>query len=105
EETFDKSIAEKKAIYTRYRLNDQIGWYNRKSQFNRWQSEKWFTISWLLMVSSIVLAVLTLIEVIPQYAYLAFFATIISTIQTWKQTKRFDELRATYAVAADELRS
>jgi SMODS and SLOG-associating 2TM effector domain 1/SMODS and SLOG-associating 2TM effector domain 3 len=105
EEYFNKTIPEKKAIYIKYRLDDQIRWYTRKAQFNGRQSEKWFTISWLLMVGSIILATLTLIKVIPQYAFLAFFATIISTIQTWKQTKRFDELKVTYAVAANELRS
>lgn len=105
EEAFNKNVPDKKEFYIRYRLNDQIGWYTRKAQFNRRQSERWFILSGLLMIFSILLAILTLIRIVPQYAFLAFFATIISTIQTWKQTKRFDELKITYAVAANELRS
>ena len=40
-----------------------------------------------------------------QFAILGFLSTITATIVTWRQTKRFDELKVTYAVAVKELHS
>jgi hypothetical protein len=98
----DTSIANKKAFYIKHRLDDQINWYNKKSQFNMNQAGFWFGFSLVLLLAGIIL---TLVIQLSQFSVLGFLSTITAAILTWRQTKRFDELRVTYAVAANELHS
>lgn len=98
----DLNIANKKSFYIQHRLNDQIDWYSKKSQLNRRQAHLWFLFSISILFSGIVL---TLFIPLTQFSALGFFTTATSTLLTWRQTKRFDELKITYAVAAKELHS
>lgn len=98
----EADIANKKAFYIQHRLDDQISWYTKKSGFNMKQSGFWFTLSLILLLSGIIL---TLVVQLNQFSVLGFLSTITAAILTWRQTKRFDELKVTYAVAAKELHS
>lgn len=98
----ETEIANKKAFYIKHRLDDQIKWYSKKSAFNHRQSKFWFGLSLILLVSGIIL---TLFIPINQFAILGLLSTITAGILTWRQTKRFDELKITYAVASKELHS
>lgn len=98
----EPSSAVKKEFYIKHRLDDQIKWYSKKSEFNMEQSSLWFTLSLILLLVGIIL---TLIIANNPFSILGFLSTITATILTWRQTKRFDELKVTYAVAAKELHS
>lgn len=98
----DCNIASKKVFYINYRLDDQINWYTNKSEFNMRQSSLWFALSLILLLAGIILTVFIQLN---QFAILGFLSTITAAILTWRQTKRFDELKVTYAVAAKELHS
>lgn len=98
----ETSIENKKAFYIKHRLDDQIIWYTKKSEFNMKQSGLWFTLSLILLLTGIIL---TLFVLLNQFSVLGFLSTITASILTWRQTKRFDELKITYAVAAKELHS
>lgn len=98
----EPNIANKKAFYIKHRLDDQIDWYTKKSQFNMKKSSFWFTSSLILLLAGIIL---TLIIRLNQFSVLGFLSIITASILTWRQTKRFDELKVTYAVAAKELHS
>lgn len=98
----EHSIAIKKEFYIKYRLDDQIEWYTNKSSFNMKQSSLWFALSLILLITGIIL---TLFITLNQFSILGFLSTITAGILTWRQTKRFDELKVTYAVAAKELHS
>lgn len=98
----ETSIKTKKDFYIRYRLDDQISWYNNKAKFNRKQSSFWFGLSLILLLAGIIL---TMLVKLNQFVILGFLSTITASILTWRQTKRFDELKVTYAVAAKELHS
>lgn len=98
----ETNIANKKAFYIKHRLDDQIIWYTKKSQFNMNQSSFWFTLSLILLLVGIIL---TLVIQLNQFSILGFLSTITAAILIWRQTKRFDELKVTYAVAAKELHS
>lgn len=96
----EDNILIKKQFYIKCRLDDQINWYNKKSQFNMRQSSLWFSLSLIFLLLGIIL---TLFIRMDQFVVLGFLSTTIATILTWRQTKRFDELKVTYAVAAKEL--
>ena len=51
-----------------------------------------------------ILTILTIMDIIPNFAYLGLFTTLSAAIFSWKQTKRFEELSSTYSVAIDELK-
>jgi len=96
------SIQHKKSFYIENRLDDQIRWYTRKSLYNRRNSTFWFVASLILLVMGILLSILVPLY---QFSVMGFISTIAAAILTWRQTKRFDELKITYAVAAKELNS
>lgn len=98
----ETSIPNKKAFYIKHRLDDQINWYTKKSEFNMKRSGFWFTFSLILLLAGIIL---TLFILLSQFSILGFLSTVTAAILTWRQTKRFDELKVTYAVAAKELHS
>jgi hypothetical protein len=98
----EQDILKKKEFYIQYRLTDQISWYNNKAKFNMKQSSFWFGLSLVLLLVGIIL---TMFVQLNQFAILGFLSTITAAILTWRQTKRFDELKVTYAVAAKELHS
>lgn len=100
---FDEpSIETKKEFYIKHRLDDQINWYTKKSEFNMKQSSLWFAFSLILLIVGIIV---TLFISLNQFSILGFLSTMTAAILTWRQTKRFDELKVTYAVAAKELHS
>jgi hypothetical protein len=98
----EQDILKKKEFYMQYRLAEQISWYNHKAKFNMNQSSFWFGVSLVLLLAGIIL---TMFVQLNQFAILGFLSTITAAILTWRQTKRFDELKVTYAVAAKELHS
>jgi len=98
----ETSIANKKAFYIKHRLDDQINWYTKKSEFNMERSDFWFIFSLIILLTGIIL---TLFILLSQFSILGFLSTVTAAILTWRQTKRFDELKVTYAVAAKELHS
>jgi hypothetical protein len=98
----DQSIDSKKQFYIKYRLDDQIEWYTKKAKFNMTKSNTWFILSIGLLLTGIVL---TLFITLFEFSVLGLLSTITTAILTWRQTKRFDELKVTYAVAAKELHS
>jgi hypothetical protein len=96
------NMQEKKSFYIEYRLDNQINWYTQKANINRKNSDNWFLMSLGLLIAGIVL---TLFIALYEFSILGFLSTVAATILTWRQTKRFDELKVTYAVAAKELES
>lgn len=98
----EQNIATKKEFYIKHRLEDQINWYNKKAELNMKHSSLWFTISLILLLAGIILTTFLRLN---QFTILGFLSMITATIVTWRQTKRFDELKVTYAVAAKELTS
>jgi hypothetical protein len=103
-ENYSKKIEEKKQYYIKFRISDQISWYSKKATQNANYSMRYFIYGLLSMGFGILLSVLVLVKAIPNIPYLALFTTISASLFSWKQTKRFDELKTTYSVAVDELR-
>jgi hypothetical protein len=101
---FDKSNSDKIEFYIKHRLNDQEKYYYKKTLFNSRKGETFFWLGMVSMGFGAVLTILTMIGVIPNFAYLGLFTTLAAAIFSWKQTKRFEELSSTYSVAIDELK-
>jgi hypothetical protein len=102
-ENFSKTPLEKKNLYLENRIDDQMKWYSKKTKINKDCGTKYFSLGLFSMIFGMVLTVLVLIKLIPNLSYLGFFTTVAASASSWKQTKRFDELKVTYSVTAEEL--
>ncbi len=102
-EKFDVSMNDKKEFYLKYRLRDQMNWYYKKTSYNKRNSTYCFIGALIAMGIGLILTILVMINWIPNMSYLSFFTTVAASIFSWKQTKRFDELKTTYSVSSDEL--
>lgn len=101
---FEKTNSEKIEFYIKHRLNDQEKYYYKKTLFNARKGETFFWLGILSMGLGAFLTILTMMDIIPNFAYLGLFTTLAAAIFSWKQTKRFEELSSTYSVAIDELK-
>ena len=100
---YNADINQKRDFYVKHRVDDQIGWYEKKSMYNTNKSNTFFVLGLLCMVMGMILTIFVIGKLIPNLSYLGLFTTIAASIFSWKQTKRFEELKTTYSVAADEL--
>jgi len=103
-ENFALTNSEKIKFYIKHRLNDQEKYYYKKTKYNTRKGEVFFWLGIMSMGIGAVLTILTIMDVIPNFAYLGLFTTLSAAIFSWKQTKRFEELSSTYSVAIDELK-
>lgn len=101
---FNKSDDDKIEFYIRERLNNQEGYYFKKTRSNSRKSGQYFWIGLGAMTIGAILTILTIADIIPDYSYLGLFTTLSAALFSWKQTKRFEELSSTYSVAIEELK-
>lgn len=100
---FNANIKEKKQFYIDNRIQEQINWYNQKAKSNKNNSSFYFILGLISLSIGIILTVLVLAKLIPNFSYLGLFTTLTASLFSWKQTRRFDELKTTYSVTANEL--
>lgn len=103
-ENFELKNSEKIEFYIKHRLNDQEKYYYKKTLYNTRRGELFFWFGITSMGIGAILTTLTLMDIIPNFAYLGLFTTLSAAIFSWKQTKRFEELSSTYSIAIDELK-
>ncbi|MCD5995732.1 DUF4231 domain-containing protein [Pseudomonas sp. CDFA 602] len=89
--------------YIEFRINDQLGWYSRKANFNA-QAAKYFFIA-LISVNAIAFgcALIKIANVEYQYFPTDVLIAVAASILAWMQAKRFTELSASYALTAHEI--
>jgi len=103
-ENFALPNSEKTEFYIKHRLTDQEKYYYKKTKYNTQKGEVFFWLGLTSMGIGALLTILTIMDIIPNFAYLGLFTTLSAAIFSWKQTKRFEELSTTYSVAFDELK-
>ena len=98
-----KSLPERMAYYLEHRVNDQRGWYTRKSRANRDAAKFWVGLS---AVSYVVAGSMALSRIAwPDWKYWPIEPLIVvaASIVGWMQIKKFNELAAAYSVTAHEI--
>lgn len=95
-------LDQRQAAYRQSRIDDQAGWYGRKSEWNRQRALAWhwamLAVEFAGAAGSVALAVHWL-PFSPQGVVAAVAGAIIS----WTQSKRYNDLYASYRVSAAEL--
>jgi len=99
----DRSYREKRMIYLRDRIDDQLEWYLRNSRDNKKHSKRykiWITVMYGVAI------LLQLIRIgNPSLIYLPidFFAATAIILIGWKQLRRFDEHASAFSLTAHEV--
>lgn len=98
-----KSLEERKEIYAKSRIADQLTWYAKKAAFNRKTSGTFFLALILTNIIGVICAVLRVRFVSAPFWPTDIFVAIAASLLSWMQAKRFSELSSSYALAAHEI--
>jgi SMODS and SLOG-associating 2TM effector domain 3/SMODS and SLOG-associating 2TM effector domain 1 len=99
-----RNLPERRQAYLERRVTDQQGWYERKQAWNRRRARFAQGISIFLEALSILLAVAQAIGLLTINLQTIATAILAGGI-AWSQAHRYQDLSATYDVAAKEARS
>lgn len=97
------SLSERKALYSRTRIGEQHQWYMEKARQNVRASKFWFyglvTVNAAAILFAFGRAMFPGVDHWPT----DFFVVASGCIMAWLQTKRFQELGASYTLTAHEI--
>jgi SMODS and SLOG-associating 2TM effector domain 1/SMODS and SLOG-associating 2TM effector domain 3 len=94
---------DKKDIYLNQRIKKQRDWYLSKTKINSTHKNKWFAVAVILQVLSL-LSIFYVVENSSVSSNLVgFFASASTSIVSWIQVKRYQELQQAYSTTALEL--
>jgi conflict system pore-forming effector with SLATT domain len=97
-------LAARQEAYRIGRIVDQEKWYNRKSQWNKTRGLQWHWVMMVVEALGAAGAVAVAFHWLP-FSPQGLAAAIVGGIISWTQTKRYQDLYASYRVTASELAS
>jgi hypothetical protein len=97
------NLPDRKSFYEKRRIEDQRGWYISKCQENDKKSSFWFSVLIAVNALAIVFALLRALFPSAQNWPTDIFVAASGSLMAWLQTKRFQELAASYTLAAHEI--
>lgn len=99
-------LAERKRIYRLRRVDDQQGWYTRKSKFNRgralWAHGVLIAVEFLAVIAAALPIVLAAFHLFPLNLQ-SLMTNIAGGGAAWMQAKRYEDLEVSYKVTSREL--
>ncbi len=97
------NLKNRMAYYYQERIHDQRCWYANKAKWNRNQEVKWFTITWLLELVAVSIAVVNIVladmVIQPVSAVLAAGGGVLS----WVNARSYKEPAESYGIISNEL--
>lgn len=95
-------IQKRMSVYRDERITNQALWYTKKAKFNKRRSTFWFWITVSLHVAAIILLLYNIKE--PQMKLpIEVIAVAASSVLTWLQAKKHNELSSSYSLTAHEI--
>lgn len=95
-------LLERFELYRKERILNQALWYTKKAKFNKNKSTLWFTITVVLHGLAIVLLLFNIKE--PSLKLpIEVIAVAASSVLTWLQSKKHNELSSSYSLTAHEI--
>lgn len=96
------SLKDRLNYYTSNRINEQRMWYLSKAKYNRQQEKNWF---YSIIIINFIIVLLLLLEIGFDWYFLPTSGMIVlsSTILTWTQIKKFQDLATSYSLTAHEI--
>lgn len=97
------TLADRIELYERERVQDQHDWYNRKARSNQRAASLWFVALIILNLGALGLAVGKVATPTTDYWPTDILVAAAASVMAWIQTKRFQELAASYTLTAHEI--
>jgi len=97
------SFDERKRLYIEGRLRDQKSWYTNKANMNALNGTRWYWVTTGLQSIAVTIAIVQAAFGAWGFNAVPLLTTCAAAVVAWGQTKRYDELAKTYALAAQEL--
>ena len=95
-------LAERFKIYRQERITNQALWYSKKAKFNKKRAELWFWITVGLHAIAIILLLYNIYD--PELKLpIEVIAVAASSVLTWLQSKKHNELSSSYSLTAHEI--
>ncbi len=94
---------ERREMYLRKRVDDQVGWYKAKARFNGSMESRWFWVILIMEILAIAVAFVRVGTLDLEFNPTGGVAAVAACAVAWMQTKRFSDLANTYSVAAGDL--
>jgi hypothetical protein len=89
-------------VYKSARIQNQLGWYQRKTLFNRRRAKQWLSVSVCLNVMAIFLLLCKISD--PTLSLpIEVLAFLAGSTLTWSQMKKYRELATSYGLTAHEI--
>ena len=98
-----KSLTDRKEFYLKYRINDQLTWYQEKSKFNETKANTFFVAICLMGVFAIAFSIARVSYPTTDHWPTDIFVAVIASLMAWNQAKQFRELSTSYAQTAYEI--
>jgi hypothetical protein len=96
------SVKERIDYYAKYRIDNQLKWYNKKVKFNTRRHRQFFIASILLYILAIGCHIFLVIDPIA-FNLASIFATVVGCFLSWTKMRQYRELAQSYAVTANEI--
>lgn len=96
------ALQERFDLYRRERIIDQALWYTKKSKFNKKKAGFWFWSTICLHACAIILLLVNISQVSLKLP-IEVIAVVASSILTWLQAKKHNELSSSYSLTAHEI--
>lgn len=97
------SLQERVDLYEKERVEDQQGWYSRKAGENTTSSKRWFGSVISLNVLALAFAAAKVVFPTVNFWPTDILVAAAASVMAWLQTKRFQELAASYTLTAHEI--
>ncbi|MEY4834553.1 MAG: hypothetical protein RI980_668 [Bacteroidota bacterium] len=95
-------LLERFEFYKRERILEQAKWYTKKAKFNKRKSKFWFWSTVGLHAVAIILLLYNIYE--PKIKLpIEVIAVVASSVLTWLQSKKHNELSSSYSLTAHEI--
>lgn len=98
-----KTHIERLNYYRTHRISEQQTWYANKASINRKKVKRYFIALLLTIGVAILLSIAKVRYPTAPYWPTDFFVTFAAALLSWIQAKRFQELTASYSLAAHEI--
>ncbi len=96
------NLSERFEFYKKERIANQALWYSKKAKFNKNKSKLWFWATVVLHATAIILLLYNIYESKLKLP-IELIAVTASSVMTWLQSKKYNELSSSYSLTAHEI--
>jgi hypothetical protein len=99
----NSSLANRLTFYLSDRVRDQQSWYINKSKLDNTREWEWYIVSWILQLSAVVLAFVTILFKVLPINPLGVVTTAGAGVLSWMNARSYRELSLSYGLIAQRL--